>query len=93
MVIIAKSPRGPACLLWTCQNWRQTESIFIKLVLQSIFLVMASHKVGDGVKGGDREEFSSLAEGRDMSDAPSLKKKQSLLKMGTSHCCVIPASL
>lgn len=47
MVIITKSPHGPACLLWTCQNWRQVESILIKLGLQSCFLVMAFHKVGE----------------------------------------------
>lgn len=60
MVIITKSPRGPACLLWTCQNWRQAESILIKLVLQSIFLVMVSHKVGDGARGEDGEKLPSL---------------------------------
>lgn len=76
MVIITKSPRGPVCLLWTCQNWRQAESILIKLVLQSVFLVMASHKVGDGARGQDREELSSLVDGRDVNGCFLIKKKE-----------------
>lgn len=56
MVIITKSPHGPMCLLWTCQNYKQEESILIKLVLQSFFPVMVSHKVGDGVTGEEGEE-------------------------------------
>lgn len=80
MVIITKSPRGPVCLLWTCQNWRQAESILIKLVLQSVFLVMASHKVGDGARGQDREELSSLVDGRDVNGCFLIKKKENFIK-------------
>lgn len=80
MVIITKSPRGPVCLLWTCQNWRQAESILIKLVLQSIFLVMVSHKVGDGARGEDEEKSSSFVEGRDINGCFLIKKKKKPLK-------------
>ena len=38
----------------------------MKLVLQSVFLVMVSHKVGDGARGEDGEKLSSLVEGRDI---------------------------
>jgi len=76
MVIITESPRGPACLLWTCQNWRQAESIFIKLVLESVFPVMVSHKVGNGARGEDGEKLPGLAQGRDANGCLLITKKR-----------------
>lgn len=75
MVIITKSPRGPVCVLWTCQNWRQAESILIKLVLQSVFPVTVSHQVGDGARGEDGEKLSSLVQGRDVNACFLIKGK------------------
>lgn len=77
------------CLLWTCQNQRQAESILIKLVLQSVFPVMVSHKVGDRGRWGQimkpcRTQGHSWV-------FPNLKK--SLTKMKTSRCCLMEESL
>lgn len=95
MVIITKSPRGPVCLLWTCQNWRRAESILIKLVFQSLFLVTVSCKVGDGARGEDGEKLSSLVEGRDINGWFLIKKKIKTIftQNETSHCFLITEPL
>lgn len=89
MVIITKSPHGPMCLLWTCQNQRQAESILIKLVLQSVFPAMVSHKVGDRGRWGQIMK-PCRKQGRSWM-FPNLKK--SLTKMKTSRCCLMEESL